>query len=230
MASTLRIPRGGDHDAAENIIAALCNRNAEPIIALLGKYPAAALDPIICRTGGDAAKKALEAGLASKDAPTRNAALAALPTWADAQFAEKMLGLVEGGTLTDAQTIPLLRAYIRVISLPDDKIGIKISRNEKLANLKKAFALAKRVDEKKLILSRLAANRTLDSLAFAVECAQNPELSEAAYEAIADHAHDTILRKSNPEQMIPAMDLVIEKSQNKELVERVKVYKSRDEK
>ena len=126
---------------------------------------------------------------------------------------------------TPEQKIAALRSFIRVISLPDDKIGIGISKDGKLDKLKEAFKISTRVDEKRLILSRLAANRTVKSLQFAVECAADPELAEAAYAAIADHAHDNVLRQQNMDVFGPAMDLVINKSTNKDLVERVKKYK-----
>lgn len=225
--SAMGIPRGADHDAAENLVAALCRKDAAPIIALMPKFPPAVVYPVMCRTGGDAAKAELTRGLDSSDLALREAAVRSLALWADATMADKMSAMLDDAAFSDAQKIAILRAYIRVISLPDDKIGIKISRDEKLDALKKAFQRAKRVDEKKLILSRLAANRTVKSLAFAVECAEDPELAEAAYAAIADHAHDTALRKEHADAMVPAMDLVIEKSQNKELVDRVKIYKER---
>ena len=229
VATALRFERGKERDAAENIVAQVCRADASAIIALLGKFPADALYPMLCRTGGDAAKAELSRALDSDDAALQAAAMKALPTWADAWFAEKMMSLLTSGALNDAQSIPILRAYIRVMSLPDDKIGISISRDGKLENLKAAFALAKRADERRLILSRLAANRTEKSLAFAVECASDPELADAAFEAIADHAHDTALRKQFAKEMLAAMDLVIEKSGNKELVDRVKIYKGRME-
>lgn len=229
VASTLLFERGKDRDAAENLVAGVCGGDAAPLVALLDKYPPAAIFPMICRCGGDAGADALERGLKSSDPALQAAALAALPAWADARFAETMMTMLTDGSLSDAQAVPILRAYIRVMSLPDDKIGIKISRDEKLANLKKAYLLAKRPDEKRLILSRLAANRTEKSLDFAVECAADPEVAEAAYAAIADHAHDTALRKQLPEKMIGAINLVIENCKSNEVVERVKVYKGRME-
>ena len=119
-----------------------------------------------------------------------------------------------------------LRAFIRVISLPDDKIGIEISKDAKLEKLQKAFDIATRIEEKKLILSRLEANRTLNSLNFAVKCASNPDLAEDAYEAIAEHAHDGWLRQQHVAEFASAMELVVNNSKNKELVERVKRYQT----
>ncbi|MDO5113033.1 MAG: hypothetical protein Q4E67_01525 [Planctomycetia bacterium] len=225
VASTLRFAPGSERDAAENLIAALCQQNAEPVIALLSQYKPTDLYSTIGRIGGDAAAAEINQGLASEDQDVRNAAIRALSVWPNAKQAEKAFSIATDSGYTEAQQIAALRSFIRVISLPDDKIGISISRDEKLARLQKAFQIAKRADEKRLILSRLAANRTVKSLEFAVSCAKDPELAEAAYASIADHAHDNVLRQSNRDVFFPAMDLVIQNSKNKDLVERVKRYK-----
>ena len=226
----LLIPRGADRDAAENLIAGVLHQDAAPLIALLGNdYPPSALYPIICRTGGDAAKALIEESMKSSDKDKRDAAFRALPNCADAQFAYLMMQYLESGKLSAAQQQAFLRAYIRVISLPEDKDGIEMDRDQKLEQLKKAYAMATRPDEKKLILGRLAANRTDKSLAFAVECVADPDVVEEACQAIADHAHDTALRKQFPDQMMEAIDLVLATSKNQELIERVKIYKGRME-
>ncbi len=229
IASALRIPRGKDHDAAENLVAGVCNGNAAPIIALLDKYPPAVIFPFMCRTGGDAAKAELEKALNSDDPKLKAAALRSLPDWADAGFYQTMKDLLTSGNCPEAMYTPMLRAFIRVISLPDDKIGIEMTRDEKLAQLKEAYALAKRPDEKKLILSRLAANRNLNSLKFAMECAGDPEAEQAAYEAITAHAHDTALRKEYPELMTEAIQMVIDNSDDPELIKKIEIYKGRME-
>ena len=225
VTATLRFPVGGERDQAENLIAAVCNGDASAVVALKGQFAQEDLFPIIGRIGGDAAKAEVNAGLASNDADLRQAAIRALSVWPHAQFADKMFEVATADGYTPDQKIAALRSFIRVISLPDDKIGIGISKDGKLDKLKEAFKIATRVDEKRLILSRLAANRTAKSLQFAVECAADPELAEAAYAAIADHAHDNVLRQQNMNVFGPAMDLVIKKSTNKDLVERVKKYK-----
>lgn len=229
VASTLRIPRGKEHDAAENLVAGVCHGNAAPIIALLGKYPPAAIYPMMCRTGGEAAKSELTSALNSTDPKVRSAALRALPDWADASFYQKMKDILTSGDCPESLYTPMLRAFIRVISLPDDKIGIKMTRDEKLDQLKEAYTLAKRPDEKHLILSRLAANRNENSLKFAMECAADPQAKEAAYEAITAHAHDTALRKEYPELMTEAIQMVIDNSQDPDLVKKIEIYKGRME-
>jgi len=227
--TVIRFPRGKEHDAAENLVAGLCNRDASPIIALKTVYPISVLYPIMARTGGDAAREELSQALDSNDKATLEVALRALTVWRDATLAEKMLSLLEADNISESQKVAVLRAYIRVISLPDDQIGIELSRDQKLENLKNAFKLAKRDDEKILILSRLAANRTDKSLEFAIECAAIPSLAEAAYAAIADHAHDTAIRKQYPELVAKGIDLIINNSKDEKLIERVKIYKGRME-
>ena len=226
VASTLCFPAGSERDAAENLIAAVTFGDAVPVIALKGKYDQEGLYSIIGRIGGDAAMAEVNAGLASADADLRNASIRALSVWPNAKFADRMFAVATDGSYSEEQKTAALRSFIRVISLPDDKIGISISKDGKLAKLQEAFKIAVRVDEKRLILSRLAANRTVKSLQFAVECAADPELAQAAYYAIADHAHDNVLRQQNMDVFGPAMDLVIQKSTDKNLVERVTRYKN----
>lgn len=227
LESALLLPRGRELDTAENLIASCCNGDATPIIQLLDKYPPAVIYPIMCRTGGNAAKAELTRGLDSSDPALLEAAFRSLAQWTDAGFADRMMAIITSDQYPEGLKISILRAYIRVMSLPDDKIGISITKDQKLANLKKAFDLASRVDEKRLVLSRLAPNRTINSFEFALQCTSNPDLAEAAYSAIIDHAHDTALRNTYAKQVLPALNLVIEKSKNKNLVERAHLYKGR---
>ncbi|MBP3556739.1 MAG: HEAT repeat domain-containing protein [Thermoguttaceae bacterium] len=231
LESVARFPRGKDRDAASNLVAALCAKDATSVLALADKMSPAFVYPIAARVGGDAAKAAIEKALDSNDPNMRAVGLAALNVWADGQFAAKMEEILNSNAFAPQQKIAVLRAYIRVISLPDDQIGIKISREEKLAKLKVAYKGATRADEKKLVLSRLAANRYEDSFKFAIECAETADAAvlEAAYEAVVAHAHDTILRKQFPELAEKGLNIVIEKSKNKDLVERAKTYKGRME-
>ena len=234
VASIVKIPRGKDRDAAENLVASLCNKDAQPILNLVGKLPAEYNDllfSLVARTGGEAAKNAIARLVDSQNENEKIAGLRALNVWADGQFADKMEELLASNKLNDSQWIALQRAYIRTISLPDDQIGIELSRDAKLEKLQKAYDAAKRADEKALILSRLAANRTATSLEYAIECAADSDekVAVAAHKAIADHVHDTVLRKENPELAAKGIDIVLKNSKDKELVERVKVYKGRME-
>ena len=234
VASIALMPRGKDRDAAENLVASLCNKNAEPILALFGKVAPELNDMLLslaARTGGDAAKNAITKLLDSANPSEQAAGLRALNVWADGQFTPKMEELLKSGALSEPQQTALLRAYIRTVSLPDDQIGIELSRDEKLAKLQQAFKTSKRADEKALVLSRLAANRTAKSFEFAVESASDPDpkVVVAAHEAIAAHVHDTVLRKENPELAAKGIEIILSQSKDEKLIERVKIYKGRME-
>lgn len=234
VASIALIPRGKDQDAAENLVASLCNKNAEPIVALFGKVPAEQneiLLRLVARTGGDKAQEFISSLLDSANASDKAAGLRALNVWADGRFTPKMEEILASGQLSEAQQTALLRAYIRTVSLPDDQIGIELSRDEKLAKLQNAFNSAKRPEEKALVLSRVAANRTAKSFEYVVEKASetDPKVVVAAYEAIAAHVHDTILRKENPELAAKGIDIILKNSKDEQLIERVKIYKGRME-
>ncbi|MBQ4081137.1 MAG: Holliday junction resolvase RuvX [Thermoguttaceae bacterium] len=211
VASIVQMPRGKDRDAAENLLASLCNKDATPILAMVGQVPEAyneVLYTLAARTGGDAAKAAVEKLLASSNNAEKALGLRVLNVWADGSFVAKMEELLDSGTLNDAQFTALLRSFIRTVSLPDDEIGIEISRDGKLEKLQKAYKMATRSDEKALVLSRLAANRTEKSFEFAIQCAdeKDSKVAEAAHKAIADHVHDTILRKQFPDKAVERID------------------------
>ena len=234
VASIVQMPRGKDRDAAENLLAALCDKDATPILAMVGQVPEAyneVLYTLAARTGGDAAKAAVEKLLASSNNAEKALGLRVLNVWADGSFVAKMEELLDSGTLNDAQFTALLRSFIRTVSLPDDEIGIEISRDGKLEKLQKAYKMATRSDEKALVLSRLAANRTEKSFEFAIQCAdeKDSKVAEAAHKAIADHVHDTILRKQFPELAAKGVEKVLSDSKDQALIDRVKVYKGRME-
>ena len=234
VASIVKMQRGKDRDAAENLIASLCNKNASPILALIGKAPAEyneLLYSLAARSGGDAAKPAIQKLLDSSSDAEKALGLRVLTVWADGAFSGEMEKLLDSGKLNDAQQVSILRSFIRTISLPDDQIGIEISRDEKLNKLQKAYKMATRADEKVLVLSRLAANRNENSFKFAIECADDSDeqVAQAALKAIADHVHDTILRKQFPELATKGVERVLSDSKDQELIERVKIYKGRME-
>ena len=234
VAYIVKMPRGKDRDAAENLLASLCNKDATPILAMVGQVPEAyneVLYTLAARTGGDAAKAAVEKLLASSNNAEKALGLRVLNVWADGSFVAKMEELLDSGTLNDAQFTALLRSFIRTVSLPDDEIGIEISRDGKLEKLQKAYKMATRSDEKALVLSRLAANRTEKSFEFAIQCAdeKDSKVAEAAHKAIADHVHDTILRKQFPELAAKGVEKVLSDSKDQALIDRVKVYKGRME-
>ena len=100
-----------------------------------------------------------------------------------------------------------------------------MSDEEKLANLKTAFELATRDEERNFVLERVGSVRIPDSARYALEYTDVPELSDRALNAILDLAHQDFLRKQDPDLFREALGVVIEKG-NEGQVDRAKGYLS----
>lgn len=211
---------GGERDSAEKEIASVCGGDSAPI--LTKERDLALVLPLLGRVGDDAAWKIIDENL--KNESMREIAIRALCNLPNAKQAEKMLTVVDGDTCSDGQKIAALRAYIRVVSLPDDQIGISANPAKKLEMLRGAMDRATRVDEKKLVLSRLNAIRDAASAKFAMEFVSDPALEQDVYRAIVDLAHHDNVRRPNAAFFGPALELVIEKCTNNDLVVRAKKY------
>ncbi|MDO4628180.1 MAG: HEAT repeat domain-containing protein [Planctomycetia bacterium] len=213
---------GRERDDAERRIVAVCGGDSAPV--LTKERDLNVILPLLGRIGDERAWQIIDENL--KKAEYRDMALRGLSNLPNAKQAEKMLAIVDATAgYTDEQKIAALRAYIRVVSLPNDKIGIRAGDREKLAMLKEAFSRATRIDEKKLVLSRLNAIRTVDSAKFAQSFFNDPELVQDAYRAFIDLAHHDNLRRPNADFFRPGLDIVIEKCTDQGLVTRAKKYR-----
>ena len=113
----------------------------------------------------------------------------------------------------------LLRAYIRVVSMP--KQGSDAVRLERL---ERAMSLAQRDDERAYVLERAGAVRSMDSLRFVVPFVDRPALAEAACKAVADLAHHRELRDPHKAEFRAALEKVQRTSKDRLILERVKRY------
>ena len=86
-----------------------------------------------------------------------------------------------------------------------------MSNEDKLANLKKAFALAQRDAERNYVLERVGAVRAPKSVEFLLESVDTEALANRALNSILDLAHQDYLRKENKDLFRKALDVVIAK-------------------
>lgn len=205
------IPAGGDRDRAEQIIARLCEGDATPVVAKMNNANGATIFPLLGRIGGDAAFAQIERGLKSNNAPMIALSVRSLCNWPNAKVAAQLLDAAKNGAYPENMRIQALRAYIRVVSLPDDQDAVDMSGADKLAALKDAFKLATRDDERNLALERVGAVRELDSVKFALEHVDNKALQNKALNAVLDLAHQDFLRKMDKDLFAKALDVVLEK-------------------
>ena len=207
----LAIPQGGERDRAEQIISRLCDGDANPVIAKMNNQNGPQIFLLLGRIGGDAAFAQIERGLKANDANMIALSVRALCNWPNAKVYKELLDAAKNQAYPEQLRIQALRAFIRVVSLPDDQDGIDMSGAQKLDNLKTAFALATRDDERNLVLERVGAVRELASVEFALEQVDKPALKAKALNAILDLAHQDYLRKQNKALFTKALDVVLEK-------------------
>ncbi|MDO4575798.1 MAG: hypothetical protein Q4D98_11355 [Planctomycetia bacterium] len=220
----VQIPVGRDRDEAEKIIAALVPGDASRVLAKRDAYPATELFSCLGRIGGDAAREVLEKGMLASE--TRDDAVRALCNWPNAVGAERLFAISQDRTFRDDQRLSALRAYLRVVSLPNHQIGIRASDRDKFEMLKKAFDAAWRTEERKLMLSRLNAVRCRESLDFAIACLKDPELEWDATKAFADLIHHNDFRRANREKVTPVLDSLLETCKDEGMRDRLRRYKN----
>jgi len=209
--ASLAISDRGDRDRAEQIISRLCEGDASPVVAKMNNENGAQIFLLLGRIGGDAALAQIDRALKSGDAQASALAVRAMCNWPNAVVWEKLLDAAQNKAYSEQLRIQALRSFIRVVSLPDDQDGIDMSGKDKLANLKKAFELATRDDERNFVLERVGAVREPESVEFALQFVGTDSLKNKALNAILDLAHQDYLRKQNKDLFRKALDVVLEK-------------------
>ena len=197
LPGVLKAPSGPEREAAEKAVMSVCNgiqaadKRADPLLAALDKLgndDRTSLLPLVGRVGGPAARKIVDAAMADRDPRRREAGFQALCNWPDASVADRLLSLVRSAGDRERQTAAL-RALIRVAALPDRR-----SDTERLDLLKKAMTLATRDQERKLVLARCPAIRTLESLRYVAPYLEQPALAQQACASVVALAHYRELR------------------------------------
>ena len=223
----LKAAPGPEREAAAKAVMIVCDRNkdsarrAEPLLAALAQLSEGertALLPTLGRVGGPSALKIVNAAIADQNPSRHEAGIRALCNWPDASIAPALQELAQTGDA--GQRIAALRALIRVAVLPD-----KRSDAEKLDLLRKTMTMATRDEERKLVIKRARAVRTMESLRFAVPYLNQPVLAQEACGTVVELAHHRELREPNKAEFDKALDVVIRIGEDPGVVDRAKRYK-----
>jgi len=146
----------------------------------------------------------------------RDAAVRGLCNWPNATVADDLLKLATLSSDGDHK-VSALRAYVRVVTLPTPER----KDLQTLEALKKAMSLASRDDEKKLILSRVAANaRHVQTLRWVLPYLDDAALRKEAAKAIVELGHRKELLEPNKKEFTPALNKVIEVCTDRGVVDR----------
>ncbi|MCL4205714.1 MAG: hypothetical protein KJ000_24795 [Pirellulaceae bacterium] len=174
--------------------------------------------PLLGRLGGPQSLKIIDAALTSDDASVREAAVRGICNWPDASVAERLIALA-GDSKNSAYQQRALRAYVRVITLPNDR-----GDDQTLRLLQSAMQLAGKAEDRQLILTRASTIRTMDAVDWIAGYLDQPELAQTACESLVELAHHRFLRQPNMDRFKPLLQRVSQISQNPDVVDRAKRY------
>jgi hypothetical protein len=216
-------------DATERAILQVTGRipdaakRADPLLAVyagLGDEKKLALFPTLGRVGGPEVRRLVEASIVAKTAAERDAGMRALCNWPDGSVGPRLLELAKTAEEPRYRAMALA-ALIRVAPLPDKRPAA-----EKLQMLQAAMGLASRDEDRKLILKRAEAVRTMDTLRWVASYLENPTLAQQACATLVELAHHRDLREPNKAEFDRLLDRVIAMSKDAVVVERAKRYKA----
>lgn len=173
----------------------------------------AVLLPVLGRLGGPRALEIVHQARKSPSAAERDAAARALSNWPDAAVADELLELAREGE-KDAQRIAALRGYIRVVTLRGARPD-----HDTLTMLRPAMELAARVEEKRLILSRLSAIVVPESLELALSYLDQAEVQPEAIAASTRLAE--LLLPNHSEAAKAAMKKILNVTTDRKLRDRL---------
>jgi hypothetical protein len=160
-----------------------------------------AILPALARMGGEGALEAVHSAMQSTDLAVRNAGFRSLANWPDATVADELLDIAKTSAM-ESYRIWSLRAYARVVSLPNER-----PPRQTFAMLNNAMQMATRTEDKALIVSRLGSVRVPDALARLLSLLDDEQLKESAVPAVFTLAKG--LSQSHPDQAKAALEKVL---------------------
>lgn len=223
----LRADAGRERDEAERALVAVCStgrdreRAAAAFLEAFNSAPAAEqalLAGMLGRLGGPRSLALVEQLLA--DPARRSLGLEALSRWPDASIKDRLLELFAAAA-DDGERNLLLATLIRIAPLPNNTLDDA----QKLELLRRTMDLCQRDEDRRRVLERANAIRTVAALRFVVPYLDQPALAESACLSVVELAHHQKLRDDNKAEFTTALDRVLAMTKNPELVERSQRYK-----
>lgn len=220
---------GRERDDAERAIVTVCGTPAERDEAatqLAARYQRsspterAVLLPLLGRLGGPSALAIIEPLLTAADRPTRLAALTALARWPDASVVPQARGLlatIDSERAEKPQRQPeheqeqeqerniLLAMLIRIAPVP----GNGLDDAGRLALVEETMGFCTTDADRRRLLERAAAIRTIETLRFLAAHLDQPPLAEAAARGVVALAHHRGLRDAHKAEFTVALDRVL---------------------
>jgi HEAT repeat protein len=220
----LEVPAGAQRERVERAIAYICAKNpkasdrATILLGLVDRHRdkngnafQATVLPLLGRLGTDAVYQKIQPLLNSPTPELSAAAVRALCNWPTAQYADALWDLATKSE-SKSDRSQTLRAYIRVVTLPNERPEAKT-----LEMLQNAMKLADNSDNRKLALARAASVRTLATVDWVAAYLDNPDLAQTACRTIVELAHHRFLRQPNKAHFEPILRKVEATAQDKSI-------------
>jgi HEAT repeat protein len=169
LAATMKMKKGGNPVAA---LLAADRKATSPEVKI-------SLLKTMGMIGHNAAIGTLTAGVKNSDPGVKDAAIRALIGWPSAAPIKTLAAVAGDKSASQTHRIIALRGYISMI----DK-QLELSDAEIMADYKKAITLATRLDDKRLVLSKLSSFRSRSALRLAESLAADNDLKRDADAAI----------------------------------------------
>jgi len=220
---------GGERNDAERAIVIVCRQGADARAAgeaLLAAYRSAdpavqeALLPVLAKVGGADVLAMVDALVNDPDAAMRKRGLDALSRWPDAAVKDRLLGLLAKAS-DEGERRVLVNALIRIAPIPDNGL----TDADKLALLASTLPLCSSDDERRRLLERAAAIRTIETLRFVSPHLDEPALAESAAKGVVELAHHQKLRDGHKPEFTAALDRVLAVAKDPVTRERAARYK-----
>ncbi len=217
-----RTSPGDEREAAGRAVWISCQKipdpakRSAPLLAAMGQANApgqCAILPTLARMGGQQALAAVHSAMHSEDRAVRDAAYRALANWPDATVADELLEIAGTGA-EESYRIWALRAYARVLSLPNERPA-----QQTFEMLEQAMELATRGEDRELFITRFEAVRVPDALTLLLSYLDDPALRDVAVPAVFTLAKG--LSQSHPEQASAALQRIRSLTKDASLLQQI---------
>ena len=226
--AVLKAEKGGERDAAERNVAAVCARienedeRANALISALDKVDDSRRDELLSLVGRVGGKRLIDfvGEIATgADAARRSLAIDALGKWPNASPADKLL------EIANAASDPALRkqafqGYVKLAAARDRR-----SDKERLDRMQQAMKAARTPEEQELVIERARTAYSVETLRFVLPYVAQEEFAQTACETIVELAHHREIREPHKAEFGKALDQVIKVSKDAVVVDRAQRYK-----
>ena len=167
---------------------------------------------VLAKVGHNSALPAFKKALVDSNESLKTAAIMALAEWSNDAPINELEKIIRESNNSTHRTLAL-RGFVRMINLSNNS-----TEEEKAERFRLAMELSETDNDKKMVLSGLAKEKTIFALKMASAQLNNPALRDEAEVAVVSISTYTL--KTNPEETKKALLDIRKNSKNKDIIEQ----------